>query len=162
MSLSGLLPLLYDQPGYGALARAVASGESAWSEAPFDPARPYLLAALHADVTSGQGRPMIVVAPRSDRASQLYEGLLAYAPPGTSILYFPAPDLLPYERIAPDPTIVGERLRVLAMLSGQQAAGSQQAADSVPSVVSGRSSVVVTSVLALMQPTMAPSDMARA
>src|SRR5437763_3884570 len=118
MSLSGLLPLLYDQPGYGALARAVASGESAWSEAPFDPARPYLLAALHADVTSGQGRPMIVVAPRSDRARQLYEGLLAYAPPGTSILYFPAPDLLPYERIAPDPTIVGERLRVLASLMG--------------------------------------------
>src|SRR5262249_41223531 len=74
------------------------------------------LAALHADVTSAQGRPMIVVASRSDRARQLYEGLLAYSPPGTPILHFPAPDLLPYERIAPDPTIVGERLTVLASL----------------------------------------------
>src|SRR5205823_8977422 len=123
MSLSGLLPLLYDQPGYGALARVVASGESAWSEAPFDPARPCLLAALHADVTSGQGRPMIVVASRSDRARRLYEGLLAYSPPGTPILHFPAPDLLPYERIAPDPTIVGERLRVLASLQGSEVRG---------------------------------------
>src|SRR5215218_9063056 len=101
MSLSGLLPLLYDQPGYGALARAVSAGENAWSEAPLDAARPYLLTALHADVTSAQGRPMIIVAPRSDRARQLYEGLVAYAPAGTPILLFPAPDLLPYERIAP-------------------------------------------------------------
>ncbi|MEO8287904.1 MAG: transcription-repair coupling factor [Chloroflexota bacterium] len=156
MSLSGLLPLLYDQPGYGALARGVASGENTWSEAPFDPARPYLLSALHADVTSGQGRTMIIVAPRSDRARQLYEGMLAYSPPGTPILYFPAPDLLPYERIAPDPTIVGERLRVLASLTsydGQQTRDDKAA---------GPPAIIVTSVLALMQPTMAPADMAHA
>src|SRR5690242_16006917 len=118
MSLSGLLPILYDHRGYGALARGVASGQNTASEAPLDPARPYLLAALHNDVTAQQGRPMIVVAPRTQRAHQLYEGLIAYAPPGTPILFFPAPDLLPYERIAPDPTIVGERLRVLATLRG--------------------------------------------
>src|SRR6476660_6496888 len=117
MSLSGLLPLLYDQRGYGALARAVASGESASAEAPFDAARPYLLAALHADVTGPRSRPMIIVSPRTDRARQLYEGLLTYSPPGTPIYFFPAPDLLPYERIAPDPTSVGERLRVLASLN---------------------------------------------
>ena len=51
MSLPGLLPLLYDQRGYGAIARRVASGESAAAEAPMDAARPYLLAALHADET---------------------------------------------------------------------------------------------------------------
>jgi transcription-repair coupling factor (superfamily II helicase) len=156
MSLSGLLPLLYDQPGYGAMARGIASGESVWSEAPFDPARPYLLAALHADVTSGQGRSMIVVAPRSDRARQLYEGLLAYSPPGTPILYFPAPDLLPYERIAPDPTIVGERLRVLASV-GSRGEGSE-----VRGQGSSVAPIIVTSVLALMQPTMSPGDMAQA
>src|SRR5215212_9776458 len=119
MSLSGLLPLLYDQREYGALARAVAGIEGAFAEAPLDAARPYLLSALHAGVTSPQGRPMIVVTPRSDRARYLYEGLLAYSPPGTPIYYFPAPDLLPYERIAPDPTITGERLRVLASLGTQ-------------------------------------------
>jgi transcription-repair coupling factor (superfamily II helicase) len=148
MSLSGLLPLLYDLPGYRDLARAVSSGESAWSEAPLDPARPYLLAALHADVASEQGRPVIVVASRPDRARQLYEGLLAYAQPGTQTLLFPAPDLLPYERIAPDPTIVGERLRVLATV---------QAADPSTSAP-----VIITSVLALMQPTMAPADLRHA
>ena len=77
MSLSGLLPLLYDQPGYGRLARGVSAGESVWAEAPLDPARPYLLAALYADVFEPQGRPMIVITPRPDRARQLYEGLLA-------------------------------------------------------------------------------------
>ncbi|HET9494093.1 MAG TPA: hypothetical protein VFR15_07685, partial [Chloroflexia bacterium] len=148
MSLSGLLPLLYDLPGYRELARAVASGETSWSEAPLDPARPYLLAALHADVTSPQGRPVIVVASRPDRARQLYEGLVAYVQPGTQTLLFPAPDLLPYERIAPDPTIVGERLRVLATV---------QAADP-----SASAPVIVTSVLALMQPTMAPGDLRHA
>src|SRR5687767_3586860 len=117
MSLSGLLPLLYDRLGYGEVAAKVAAGESAWLETMHDPSRAYLLAGLHADVATPGGRPMIVVAPRSHRARQLYEGLLAYSPPGTPILYFPAPDLLPYERIAPDPTIVGERLRVLAALA---------------------------------------------
>src|SRR5690242_15584038 len=116
MSLSGLLPLLYDRREYGALARSLAGGEGAFAEAPLDAARPYLLSALYNDVTSPQGRPMIVVTPRSDRARQLYEGLLAYSPPGTPIYHFPAPDLLPYERIAPDPTITGERLRVLASM----------------------------------------------
>jgi transcription-repair coupling factor (superfamily II helicase) len=165
MSLSGLLPLIYDQPGYGTLARAVASGQSAFSEAPFDPARPYLLAALHADVTSGQGRPVIIVTPRSDRARQLYEGLLAYSPPGTPILYFPAPDLLPYERIAPDPTIVGERLRVLATLmeDGRPTKDEGRTTNDEQSAIRNpQSAIIVTSVLALMQPTMAPADMAHA
>src|SRR3954470_24920574 len=116
MSLSGLLPLLYDRREYAATAHRVAAGENASVEAPLDAARPYLLSAMHDQVTAPQGRPMIVVTPRSDRARQLYEGLLAYSPPGTPIYHFPAPDLLPYERIAPDPTITGERLRVLANL----------------------------------------------
>src|SRR5437868_11542431 len=111
MSLSGLLPLLYDRREYGALARRLAGGEPAFAEAPLDAARPYLLSALHNDVTAPQGRPMIVVTPRSDRARQLYEGLLAYSPPGTPIYHFPAPDLLPYERIAPDPHHRHFRLR---------------------------------------------------
>ena len=68
MSLSGLLPLLYDRREYATLARRVAAGESASAEAPLDAARPYLLSALHDQVTAPQGRPMIVVAPRSDRA----------------------------------------------------------------------------------------------
>jgi transcription-repair coupling factor (superfamily II helicase) len=160
MSLSGLLPLLYDQRGYGALARAVASGDSVLSEAPFDAARPYLLAALYADTIGPNGRPMIIVSPRTDRARQLYEGLLAYSPPGTPIHFFPAPDLLPYERIAPDPTIVGERLRVLASLSApvqsrNSKAQSPQNSDLGPPII-------VTSVFALMQPTIAPVDMTQA
>jgi transcription-repair coupling factor (superfamily II helicase) len=151
MSLSGLLPILYDQRGYGAIARGAASAQNTVAEAPFDAARPYLLAALHADVTGQQGRPVIVVSPRTQRAHQLYEGLLAYSPPGTPVLFFPAPDLLPYERIAPDPTIVGERLRVLATLRGSGAGGWGPGNGSAP--------IIVTSVFALMQPTMSPGDL---
>ena len=153
MSLSGLLPLIYDQAGYGALARAVASGENVRSNAPLDSARPFVLSALHADVMSAQGRPVIIVTARPDRARRLYEGLLAYSPPGTPLYIFPAPDLLPYERIAPDPTIVGERLRVLASLGG----GEQGAKAGNGSVIVGNAPIIVTSVLALMQPTMAPT-----
>lgn len=167
MSLAGLLPVLYDHRGYGEIARGIASGRDTATEAPFDPARPYLLAALHADVTGPQGRPMIVVAPRSARAHQIYEGLLAYAPPGTPVLFFPAPDLLPYERIAPDPTIVGERLRVLANLKGAAADGrgaGDGAADRNPqsAVPVPQAPIIITSVFALMQPTMSPADMAHA
>ncbi len=89
MSLAGLLLLLYDQPGYGALARQVAEGENTWVESAYDPARAYLLAALHADVTGQRDRPVIIVAPRSERARQLYEGLISYSPPGTPIYFFP-------------------------------------------------------------------------
>jgi transcription-repair coupling factor (superfamily II helicase) len=160
MSLSGLLPLLYDRPEYASLSRSVASGGNTFTEAPLDPARPYVLSSLYTDIMAPNGRPMVVVTPRSDRARQLYEGLLAYSTPGTPILYFPAPDLLPYERIAPDPTIVGERLRVLATL---QADTRRNASIDRSSVVGRRSSpIIVTSVLALMQPTMAPADMAHA
>ncbi|HVF99046.1 MAG TPA: CarD family transcriptional regulator, partial [Chloroflexia bacterium] len=178
MSLSGLLPLLYDQRGYGAVARAVAAGENAWAEAPMDAARPYVLAALHTDVTAPASRPMIVVAPRSERARQLYEGLLAYSPPGTPILFFPAPDLLPYERIAPDPTITGERLRVIAMLhqpelrgqatradgqgSGSIAAALQELVQNPATGSQPHAPIIVTSVFALMTPTLAPDDLRHA
>jgi transcription-repair coupling factor (superfamily II helicase) len=136
----------------------VASSERAWTEASLDPARPYLLAALHADVTGPRERPMIIVSPRSERARRLYEGLIAYSPPGTPIYFFPAPDLLPYERIAPDPTITGERLTVLANLGVR---GQGSGSDTRYSVLGTRHSapIIVTSVFALMQPTMAPADM---
>src|SRR5207249_9820086 len=126
---------------------------------------PYLLSALHADVTAPQGRPMIVVTPRSDRARQLYEGLLAYSPPGTPIYYFPAPDLLPYERIAPDPTITGERLRVLASLGvGGRGSGAGDRHDPNPRPLTPDPPppIIVTSVFPLMQPPMAPHDLAYA
>jgi transcription-repair coupling factor (superfamily II helicase) len=122
---------------------------------------------------------MIVVAPRAHRARQLYEGLLAYSPPGTPILYFPAPDLLPYERIAPDPTIVGERLRVLAALtplidegrrtkdeetiqSPKLALDPERSEGEGSKIQNGKSPLIVTSVFALMHPTLAPPDMAHA
>ena len=169
MSLSGLLPLLYDQPAYREIARKVAAGDNTLTEPVNDAARAYLLAALHADVTAPRNRPVIIVAPRSHRARQLYEGLVAYSPPGTPVLFFPAPDLLPYERIAPDPTIVGERLRVLAMLTTddgsegrrQKAEGSSEQSK-IQNPKSKIAPIIVTSVFALMHPTMSPRDMAHA
>src|SRR5688572_4369316 len=153
MSLAGLLPLLYDQPGYGMLARQVAEGENTWVESAYDPARAYLLAGLHADVTGQRERPVIIVAPRSERARQLYEGLISYSPPGTPIYFFPAPDLLPYERIAPDPTIVGERLTVLASLGVRdQGLGISKdpQENPTPNPQSLTPPIIITSVFALM------------
>ena len=68
MSLSGLLPLLYDRREYGALARSLAGGEGAFAEAPLDAARPYVpsfrffldVLGFLIDDALGQGREPLV------------------------------------------------------------------------------------------------------
>ncbi len=71
-----------------------------------EPARPPLLASLYRG-------PMLVIAPGHERARKLMEQLSLWLPPGVPLYLFPEPDGLPYERLAPDPTTVQERLRVL-------------------------------------------------
>jgi transcription-repair coupling factor (superfamily II helicase) len=72
-------------------------------------ARPALLASL-------SWGPMLVIAAGPERASKLMEQLSLWLPPGVPLHLFPEPDGLPYERLAPDPTTVQERLRVLLSL----------------------------------------------
>ena len=79
-----------------------------------DAAKPAVLAALYPS-------PMLVVAPEPERARKLMEQLSVWLPPGTPLYLFAEPDGLPYERLAPDPATVQERLRVLLGLGQAEA-----------------------------------------
>jgi transcription-repair coupling factor (superfamily II helicase) len=154
MNLSGLLPLLHAHPAYSRLAGAVAHardtapGPEIAAGDLLDSAKPYLLAALAADPALGPapGR-ILVITGRPERARQITAALELYAAGPGAARRFPAPDLLPYERIAADPSITAGRLAVLAALSA-----APPAAGPTPRAV------VVTSAMALMTPTISPDD----
>ncbi len=160
MNLSGLLPLLHAHPAYarlaGAAARALAAGRAGVAAVdPTDTVKPYLIAALAADPTAGpaSGR-ILVITGRPERARALTAALELYA--AGPVLRFPAPDLLPYERIAADSTIVAGRLAVLAALSSDAA----PAASAPLGPALARRPIIVSSAVALMTPTMSPGDFA--
>jgi transcription-repair coupling factor (superfamily II helicase) len=72
-------------------------------------ARPYFIAALRRHLAV----PLLVVAPRRDRAQELYDQLRIWSPePG--VYLFREPDVLPYERIPWDRETIQERLEALA------------------------------------------------
>jgi transcription-repair coupling factor (superfamily II helicase) len=160
MNIPGLLPLLHAHPAYSRLAEALA--RALRTEGPavvvaddlLDAAKPYLLAALASDPslapTSGR---LLVITSRPERARQITDALQIYAAQPAAVHRFPAPDLLPYERIAADPTIVAGRLAVLAALDAPRAT-----ADSIPTVNHPQRPVIVTSAMALMTPTIGPAD----
>ena len=106
-SLSPLLPLFQG-------LRERLEGQEKARAGVIEPARPPLLASLYRG-------PMLVVAPGHERARKLMEQLSLWLPPGAPLYLFPEPDGLPYERLAPDPTTVQERLGVLLGLSREAA-----------------------------------------
>lgn len=112
---------------------------------PLDAADPYLLSALAADPRLGEatGRILVLVG-RPERARQITAALELYAAPGT-VRRFPAPDVLPYERMADDPTNAAGRLGVLAALSAPRGDRAARA-------------IIVASAPALMAPTLGPDD----
>ncbi|MFQ6019605.1 MAG: transcription-repair coupling factor, partial [Dehalococcoidia bacterium] len=141
MELSGLLPQIQGAPTLATTREAVASGRRLTLGLP-DAAKAAALAALLAD----QVAPALVVVPRADRAQALAEELTAWLParPGEQperILLFPERDPLPYERLAPDPEAVRDRLRTLSLLATGQGA-----------------LIVVASAKALAQRTLSPEE----
>jgi transcription-repair coupling factor (superfamily II helicase) len=65
-----------------------------------------------------------------------------------AVLHFPAADLLPYEHMAPGDEALGRRLQVLQELRRWSAGDAQAVAP-----------IIVTSVKALLQPTLTPEDL---
>jgi len=125
-------------PGYSHLLEALKKG-GIQRLVVLDAARPYLLACLHQEL----GQPMLVVAAQPEEAKQLQEQLLTWRG-DAPIHVFPEPDALPYERLAPDPFTVQQRIKSLSMLKGID---SQ---DGAP--------LVIVSAYALAQKTLSPAD----
>ena len=82
------------------------------------------------------GAAVLVVARDDVRMTQIEEGLAFFAPE-LPRLCFPAWDNLPYDRVSPNPELVGRRLNTLVSLTGEAAADAPL--------------VVVTTVSALVQ-----------
>jgi transcription-repair coupling factor (superfamily II helicase) len=82
------------------------------------PAQAFVLAGL---VRLGSRRPVLVVTPTATAAEQLAHDLEAFTPGGGSgkVEVFPAWETLPFERVSPDVSTMGRRLRLLWQLSGR-------------------------------------------
>ncbi len=99
---------LREFPAYQELLRRGGEGRVAVLEA----AKPCFLASLAEDLR----RPLLIVTPHPEMAKQLVEELRSYLPE-ERVLFLPELEILPYERLSPDPIIQNLRLRVLSALS---------------------------------------------
>ncbi|MGB9723371.1 MAG: transcription-repair coupling factor [Chloroflexia bacterium] len=142
--LSGVLSRLADLPSFRLLLRRLEAPAGPLLLSPLlEPPRPLLAALFHAHL----GRPLLLLTAGAESAQRLYEALRLYSPTPEAVLLFPAADIRPYERMAPDVGIVAQRLSVLEALARWQAAG-------------GPPPLVIASARALLQPTLSPDDLA--
>ena len=140
MNLSGLLPLLSDSPAYRALLDELKAHHRGERTLPLiRAARPYLLAALSGELSG----PLVVVTGKVETAGALVDALRAYTGDPSRVMRFPEPPVLLYERAPWPREVVCDRLAVLAALA-------------TPASPPTRPPMVVASVRALMQRTLAP------
>ncbi|MEA2642315.1 MAG: hypothetical protein QOF51_3709, partial [Chloroflexota bacterium] len=119
MRLDSYLPLIRGDAGYAALRDQLATARAARFSA-LEAAKPAVLAALHAELR----RPTILLVSRLARGRQLAEELGAWTGRPEAIHLFPELDPLPYERLAPGPEPLYDRLRaMLALASASESGG---------------------------------------
>ncbi len=108
------------------------------------PAQAFVLAGL---VRLGSRRPVLVVTPTGASAEQLAHDLEAFTPGGGAgqVEVFPAWETLPFERVSPDVSTMGRRLRLLWHLSGGSEGGGPG-----PAVTEGPD-IVVAPIKAVLQ-----------
>ena len=116
VDLSGMLSLLDGWADYGELLAQLRAGDEA--EVLRQPiglveaARPFVVAGLHGDLH----RPILVIAPGTERAQEYYEQLQTWVSHSERVRLFPAPAHLPYQRVPQDPRVLSQRLSVLSQL----------------------------------------------
>ncbi len=112
VSLRSLPALLRNEP---AMTRVIGASNATLAVA--TPAQAFVLAGL---VRLGSRRPVLVVTPTGASAEQLAHDLVGFTPGGGSgkVEVFPAWETLPFERVSPDVSTMGRRLRLLWQLSG--------------------------------------------
>jgi transcription-repair coupling factor (superfamily II helicase) len=120
MSLRSLPPLLRNEP---AMTRVVGAPNATLAVS--TPAQAIVVAGL---VRLGSRRPVLVITPTGAAADQLAHDLEAFtagsseaagAPP-SAVEVFPAWETLPFERVSPDVSTMGHRLRLLWRLDGPE------------------------------------------
>jgi len=143
VTLAGLLDAVVADP---ALASAVgAAGTEALDLTAPEPLRPFVVAALAADVRrGGAGRPVLAVTATTREAEDLAAALQCLLPPDVVVVY-PSWETLPHERLSPRADTVGRRLAVLRRLAHPDPADP----------TTGEVQVVVAPVRSVLQPQLA-------
>jgi transcription-repair coupling factor (superfamily II helicase) len=139
MDLSRLLSKIEEAPALARLRDALRRGDRPTVGAP-DAAKAVALAAL----ARAAGGPLLALVPREDRAEALAEEISAWLGADTPVTPFPQRDTIPYERLAPDPDAVRQRLSALSLVAG------------------GERRVVIASAMALAQGTLSPQQLSSA
>jgi transcription-repair coupling factor (superfamily II helicase) len=142
MNLSCLLSLLREVPAYRQLMGELSTAKGEHKAIILDAAKPYLIAALYEELNL----PLMVVTSQPETARKLHEQLRAWCSPSAELHRLPELDFLPYE--SPQLSAVSyqmvERLRTLATLALYEG--------------SGKSSLIVTSALAVASKTISRRD----
>ncbi len=153
MNLSALLPVIDEAVGLDRLRRRMSETGNLLLGVS-DGAKAAVLAALAQTATQPPdgSSGLLVIAPRPQHAEALVDELTAWlgAHGAARVFLYPERDALPYERIAPDPDDIRQRLHAIDALfiSSSFAAGS-----AVP--------IVVACAAAIAQRTIAPDDLRR-
>jgi transcription-repair coupling factor (superfamily II helicase) len=117
LTLKGLLPLLTERPEFKRLIRRLRAAEGLpIIDAISEPARPFIIAALAAEFEQS----MLVVVEDEGEARQMAESLQAFAPEAGRVLYLPARNALPYERLLSDAETMQKRMHVLIRLAQRE------------------------------------------
>jgi len=166
MDLSALLAVLEGLGPYRLLRQDLGRGEMPPPLGLMRSARAPVLAALARDLTREQGGPMLVVTGTTGRAQKLVQSLQDWTEASASILRFPEPLTLFYDRAPWTDEIIIGRLRVLSALHDR--GESAQRSSEIPPVDRGsdlpevpftdagpgRQVIVVASARAAMQRTL--------
>ena len=120
MNISGLLTALDELESYRLMREDLRQGEVPAPLGLMRAARAPVLSAIARDLSQEPGRPLLVVAGTTGRAQKLVESLRDWSAHEPSILRFPEPLTLFYDRAPWTEEIIVGRLRVLSALYQQQ------------------------------------------
>ena len=136
MDLIGITETLSRTPAFRRLGDETSAGNYRLTVGVSDAAKAAAIAAL----ALGRKAPVLVLTSKEDRAERLAEELAVWLGDAMQVLEFPERDVLPYERLAPAPDTLRDRLLVLSALRD------------------GRPAVVVACGLAIAQRTLSPTE----
>jgi len=114
MNLSCLVSLLREVPAYRQLVGQLLSAKGEHKVIALNAARPYLIAALHQELSL----PVLIITAQPESAKKLYGQLQAWCSPSSNLYRFPEFEFSPYEYFASYPSnTIMERLQALANLA---------------------------------------------
>ena len=147
-------------PDIGRIAEALVGAAARLRVAPLpSAARAPLVAALARHARA----PLLYVAINAEAALRAADDLRQWLGPAAVLLY-PASDSMPYEHMSPGDEVIARRLRVLQMVNaeGVMVNEADPATNHSAFRIPHSALIIVTSVKALLQPTLTPEELADA